>query len=220
MAQADYIPAGRTSRVNKGSIEFTLQTEYAVRPIPRLTTSVFSKGQVIYKIEKELENPVSSLEDKTRIETLLTRQHVQALEVVNGDDFPHSPTPADGSSGTAQITTVKRIQEDKLTLADRLRDIDGVIYVIRLDNDGEFVSSTLSEKFKSQFSVITKNLHEILDIFIKMPGGTREQGVYEVERNRLYLVSAGKECYFVLTRFDDVPTDYESVLQKVLYDSF
>jgi hypothetical protein len=217
MAQADYIPAGRTSRIRRGETDLTLQTEYAVRPVPRLTTSVFLEGQVIYKIEKELENPVSTIEEKSRVETLLRRQHVQALDVVKSDNFPPSAAPVVNPSSLSQETTVERIDKYEQSMSDRIRDVDGVVYVIELDNEGNFASSTLSDKFIKQFSVISKNLHEILDIFSAMPGGSREQGVYEVERNRLYLVSAGKVCYFVLTRVDNAATDYESVLQRILH---
>ena len=217
MAQADYIPAGRTSRVRRGDKDLTLQTEYAVRPNPRLTTSVFSQGQVIYKIEKELENPVTSIEEKSRIETLLMRQHAQAIDVVKGDNFPPAEAPVVNPTSQIQEATVEKIDSGEQPLSDRFRNVDGVTYVIELDNEGNFSSSTLSEKFNKQFSIISKNLNEILDVFSSMPGGSREQGVYEVERNRLYLISAGKECYFVLTRSDEKSTDFESIFQRILH---
>jgi hypothetical protein len=218
MAQADYIPAGRTSRIRRGKIDLTLQTEYAVRPNPRLTTSVFSEGQVIYKIEKELAGPVTSLEDKSRVEILLRRQHVQAMDVVNSDSFPPIESRIMNPSASTRETTVEKIDQNELSLADRIRDVEGVTYVIELDNDGNFTSTTLSEKFKKQFDMIFRNLHEILDIFTAVPGGSREQGVYEVERNRLYLISAGKVCYFVLVRSGDTTTDFESIFQRILHD--
>lgn len=194
MAQSDFIPAGRTTRINKGGKDLTLQTEYATRPNPRLTTSVFTQGQVIYKIENELPAAVDTIEQKERVERLLQRQHAQALEIARKDNFP--PSNKDFDMGDDEDTIVLHPRNNR----EKLQCVDGVQYVVRIDNDGSFESAKLSEAFRRNFAPIFKHLNDILDIFARFPNGNRERGVYEVEVDRLYLVSTGKECYFVLTK--------------------
>ncbi|HHI02853.1 MAG TPA: hypothetical protein ENL22_04980, partial [candidate division Zixibacteria bacterium] len=85
MAQADYIPAGRTSRIVQGSTEIQIQTEFASRPNPRLTTSIFSKGQVMHKVEQELQSQITSFEDKIRVEDKLRKQHFEVLKTLKDE---------------------------------------------------------------------------------------------------------------------------------------
>ncbi len=85
MAQADNIPAGRTSRIVQGSTEIQIQTEFASRPSPRLTTSIFSKGQVMHKVEQELQSKIISFEDKIRIEDKLRKQHFEVLKTLKDE---------------------------------------------------------------------------------------------------------------------------------------
>lgn len=190
MAFADFIPAGRTSRIVRGKTELQIQTEYAYRPNPRLTTSVISNGQVIRKIQQDLTEPVGTLEEKIKVEDLLRKQHMEVLRIIN-----------DKKSSLSQTEQKKPILDNKsMTLDERLARIDGVYKIYRIDNDGNFESETISEKFKKIFSKVFKSMTEILEIFSVLPDGKREQGVVEIERNRLYFVSNGLECFFLLTR--------------------
>ncbi len=207
MAQSDFIPAGRTTRISKSGKDFTLQTEYASRPNPRLTTSVFTHGQVIYKIENELAAAVESFEQQEQVERLLQRQHAQALEIARKDNFP--PSNKDFETGDNEDTAVLHPRNDR----EKLQSVEGVQYVVRIDNDGNFESAKLSEAFRRNFSPIFKHLSDILDIFAQFSNGNRERGVYEVEVDRLYLVSTGKDCYFVLTKPTGNIIDYARELE-------
>lgn len=210
MTKADFIPAGRTTRITKGDKDFTFQTEYAARPNPRLTTSIFTRGQVVYKIENELATQIESIDQKEQVERLLRRQHAQALEIAQKDNFPPSNKGFEGSkTGQIPITNPK-------TYREKIEMVDGVEYIVRLDNNGNFESSNLSRAFKRNFAPIFNSLNEILDIFMQFPGGNRERGVYEVERDRLYLISTGKECFFVLTKPTGNIVDYSLELESTI----
>jgi hypothetical protein len=206
MAMADYIPAGRTSRIVRGPTELQIQTEYAYRPNPRLTTTVFSSGQVIHKIEKELASPITTQEDKMKIEGLLRKQHMEVMEVINSDNFlsilARDKKPAS--------------EKPKVSVGVRLAEVDGVEKIFRIDNEGNFETDTVSAEFKRKYSVVFKNLSVLLNIFRSEPGGRREEGVYEVEHNRLYLISTGYECYFILTRRHLPDRDFEAEFHSVL----
>jgi hypothetical protein len=45
---------------------------------------------------------------------------------------------------------------------------------------------------------------------------TREKGVCEVERDRLYLASAGAEFYFILVKPPNQAMDYERMIKEIV----
>jgi len=190
MAMADFIPAGRTSRIVKGSKELQIQTEYAYRPSARLTTSIISNGQVIHKIQQDLSAPISTFEEKMKVEGLLRKQHMEVLEIIRSKNF------------TAERAPEAKPQEEARprTLLDKLSKLNGVERVFKLDYEGRFENQGIPEEFQQKFSEVFSSLFEIINIFGELPGGKRERGVYEIERHRLYFVSTGLECYFVLAR--------------------
>ena len=215
MAASDLIPSGRTSLVKKGVVSLQVQTEYAGRPAPRITTTILKSGQVIHKIERNLEKPVASSEEKNRIETTIRQQHSEVLEIIEGSREPTSficskPEPPASESGTSS--------QKVGTTAERLACIPGAHRVFRLDNEGNFLDAHTSTEFKKKFSFLLRNLRELISVFTRVPGVgiNREQGVYELERSRLYLVSSGTELYFFYVKRPDFTTDYEQALKSVL----
>ena len=59
---------------------------------------------------------------------------------------------------------------------------------------------------------------ELMTVFGPVSGTdcTRESGVYEVERDRLYFASVGSECYFIIVRRINVTTNYEQEIKASL----
>ncbi|MEW5922386.1 MAG: hypothetical protein AB1746_00210 [Candidatus Zixiibacteriota bacterium] len=203
MAQADYIPAGRTSRIVKGTKEIQIQTEYAFRPNPRLTTSVISNGQVIHKIQQDLHSPIETFEQKTKVESMLRKQHLEVIKVIQSKDYSDDVT-----------FKATRPEPPSSSVYDALAGINGVEHVFRLDNEGRFIDSRVSENFNKQFSAILKNMNEVLNIFSELPGGKRESGLVEIEPRRLYLISSGFECYFMLTRRSITDAEIQPILHS------
>jgi hypothetical protein len=213
MATSDYIPVGRTSLVKKGGVSLQVQTEYASRPNPRITTCISNSGQVLHKIERSLDRAVGTLDEQTRAESTIKRQHAEVLAILQGDTIGvqrMEPAPVAPPVSVASMTT-----------EERLGHIAGVQRVFRVENDGTFSNAQLTDDFKRQFSAVFKGLREIMELFGRMPGVgvTRQRGVYEVERDRLYFASAGTECYFVLVRRVDMTTQYEPTIKAALSDT-
>jgi len=214
-----YIPTGRTSLVKRGSEALQVQTEYAYRPYPRLTTTISNKGQVLHKIEKKLKHPISSPEEQERIENIMKKQHFEIMGIIkNNTNFASANSSA---SKPALQHTQKENPATNFSLTDRIKSIPGIQKIYSLDNEGNFTGENATQ-FKKAFSVISKNIRELIDIFRMIPGITlaREKGVYEVERDRLYLVSAGDEIYFVTISRADYQTVYEQAIKKVLDDFY
>jgi hypothetical protein len=208
MATSAYIPAGRTSLVKRGDLVLQVQTEYAQRPSPRITTTILSKGQVLHKVELALERPIDSLRQLEKADTIIKRQHSEVLSIVNNQD---SNLPLTGA-----LVEQKPVRPP--TTYERLAELPGVDRVYRLDTEGHFLDGELSEEFTSAMRNVFTNIADLIQIFIREPGVgmTREKGVCEIEHNKLYIASAGAECYFIL--LGDVPPgyNYEKVIKDIV----
>ncbi|MEA3296693.1 MAG: hypothetical protein U9R56_02380, partial [candidate division Zixibacteria bacterium] len=202
-----------TSRVDRksdadSSNSLQVQTEYAYRPYPRITTTILNSGQVLHKIEQNLERPIESTEEQQRIEDIIKRQHAEVVKLLKQQDGYPSSTP-------------KKAQEtcDKPSaISDRLKLIPGIEYLFHLDNEGNFIGNASEKQFKKKYSAIFKYVPELMEIFSLLPGSgsQREQGVYEIEYDRLYFASVGDGCYFLTAKRVDRDTDYEKAIKEVL----
>lgn len=225
MTHTKYIPAGRTSLINRGNVPIQVQTEYAWRPYPRLTTTVLNQGQVLHKIEHKLENPIRTQEDQSLAEDLIKRQHTEVLGILRAkrpDAKPASETTQPGvqSSDSSPDAEVALLEKEPVpdTVRERLMAVAGVEHIYSLDNAGQFATSRHGDHFKKAFSSIFKGVRDLVEVFRTLPGETmtREKGVYEVERNRLYLISCGDECLLVTVHQTVQNTAFEKVLKEAI----
>ncbi len=201
------IPTGRTSLVKKGTTPIQVQTEYALRPAPRLTTTILKSGQVLHKVERTLDKPISSIEEKNQMEFTIRKQHAEVLAIIEGDKPIPEAAPAKPAEPPKELSTVERIKQ-----------VPGVHRLFRLDNEGNFTDANTSEEFKRAFSDVFRNMSELISVFSQIPGVgiSREEGVYEIERDGLYLISTGLEMYFFSIDRPDPETSYERALGKAL----
>ncbi|MEW6413325.1 MAG: hypothetical protein AB1483_12785 [Candidatus Zixiibacteriota bacterium] len=212
MTVSSFIPNGRTSLVKRGQTSLQVQTEYAFRPYPRLTTTVLNNGQVVHKIEKKLERPISSQEEQCEVERQIKRQHHEIVTIIKRT----------AKTNPSMLKDIKQSSNDYAPLTEKMRSIAGVQRIYDLDSDGNFLQKENAAQFKNAFSALFKGLRELIEVFATVPGITitREKGVYEVERDHLYLVSSGDEIYIVVVKPTGEVADYESALKAVLAESF
>ncbi|MDZ4723401.1 MAG: hypothetical protein SGI97_05810 [candidate division Zixibacteria bacterium] len=211
MDSGSFIPAGRTSLVKRGEVSLQVQTEYAARPSPRITTTVLKSGQVLHKVERSIDQPISTFEEQQEAETSLKKQHSAVISIIQNGSF--LPTKTNVSSLSARAP--------KLSYIDRLTAITGVQKVFRLDVDGNFIGSGLHEKnFKKLFPQIFKNINEVIELFARRSGflSERVHGVYEVERDLLYYISASTECFFVVVQQPSEPVNFEKAFRAAIED--
>jgi hypothetical protein len=216
MSVSHFIPAGRTSTVRKGETIFQIQTEYAYRPLPRITTTVSNQGRVLHKIERSLDHAVETLEEQTRTEVIIKRQHAEVISIL---ETQPAPAPEPPKVVAVEPTRVEDSQARMTpTSEDALKKIPGVTHVYTLDNEGNFHTDHSSEQFQKTFSPVFRGIQELIQLFGKEAGVgfTREQGVVEIESDRLYFASSGTECYFVVVRRVNVTTDYEREIKAVI----
>ena len=205
-----HIPVGRTSLAKRGTTSLQVQTEYASRPYPRVTTTVLNSGQVIQKVERKLERAVESLDEQRRIEADIQQQHGEVLDLIEKEALVEKR----GS------VTHKPPESAPHSIYDRLTSVVGLQRLYRLGADGAFVSSNASRQFKKIFASVFKDFQQVIDIFPLIPGGkgARQKGVCEIEHDRLYFVSTGSECYFVAVQSTGEKINYETALKQFLVD--
>lgn len=76
------LPAGLLSETRFGDIKFFVQTEFASRPQPRLTTTISVDGAVVEKVENTWNQLPQTEEEKETIEKRLKEQHQQVLKTI------------------------------------------------------------------------------------------------------------------------------------------
>lgn len=239
MRKPEYIPTGRTSLFKDGPQPIQVQTEYAEHPYPRITTTVSNQGQVIHKVEMKLKRVLVSDDEARRAEAVLARQHgeVEAIiqqqarvaaeclndlassqpidlpENMNDPESVNPPQPDDPEQAAAPPVPP--------SMMERLKAVEEVRHIYHLANDGEFFSENARAQFRSSFKKIYRNMSDLLDVFPEVGDGfLREQGVVEVERNRLYFLSTGEECFIVTVERGFSEINFEKLLKELIIEEW
>ncbi len=200
--------------VKKGSVEVQIQTEYSFRPYPRIKTTIFNDGQVVHKVEKKLNAPIDSTDEQMRVERIIRNQHKEVVAIVQEKAKSSAPVLKEKLAETT----------DELSGVDNIAAIPGVLAVHCLDSNGNFHNRKGTERFRKIYSALLKDIDALLSIFAARPGqpGLREKGIYEVERDCLYLASVGDKFYFITVCRDNDTINYEKAIKEIVmpFDEF
>jgi len=71
-----FIPNGRLSAVSHEGDKIQIQTEFALHPHPRVTTTVVLGGRVLHKEEKAWDTSTETPEGQEQLEAFLHKQHL------------------------------------------------------------------------------------------------------------------------------------------------
>ncbi len=263
-----------------------VQTEYAYRPYPRITTTILTEGQVLHKVEKKLEAVISSIEEQNQTEDVMKKQHREVLSLINEpvhtkrppDDEPTvmqkgpitTPNPEpppvkpepepDSAPGSMilpdpepvprepeypsirprsredvgrpipesqptfnQVPAPEELPRPLPVLPEELKDKFGEIpdfeHAFVVSVEGKFRTEAGEKEFKRRFREVYEGLEDVLNVFglIKGNPARREEGVVEVERNRLFLASSGDQMFFVAVRPGHTGENYEKAIKAILF---
>ncbi len=261
-----FIPAGRTSLVKRGDQQLQVQTEYAYRPYPRITTTILNGGQVLHKLEKRLERPIESVEEQNIAEDVIKRQHLEVIALIGSkyrerggsaeetmrmsreeverrtaeekraqetvekiEAWEHQPRPYPGSPelqfqpptdrpADLQLSNKQAPPVQPESIYERCSSIPGFEYAYGLTLNGLFKSENAEKEFKRSFADVYKSLQEVIEVFPQKRGKVprRDDGVIEILRDRLYLVSTGEDLYFVSVRPAGKGLNYEKIIRNTL----
>ena len=171
-----------------------MQTEYARLPHPRITTSISAKGQVLHKIEKQIDTDVTTIEEMHEVEDYIKSQHLEVSRIIRDHGLPQH-----------------QVQRTETTLArtrfEQIQSLEEVERVFFISEKGEIVGQhETTPAFKRAFKHVLKELPQMLRIFADVSGpkssngAEYEDGIYEIEPGKLILVSTGIEFYLVIVK--------------------
>src|SRR3989304_1114400 len=75
-------PVGRVSPVNTAEGKYHIQTEFALRPQPRVTTTVTFNGRVVHKDNYPCKPEILAEESRDLLEAILNDQHKKVKESI------------------------------------------------------------------------------------------------------------------------------------------
>jgi hypothetical protein len=149
------LPGGLASEAKIKGTKFCVQTEFAQRPKPRVTTTIFVNGAVVEKVENVWDRLPQTEEDRTEIERFLKKQHKQVLEELKdrGDGII-SPGPE-----------VKETADPKETLALKvareLSKTDGVFGWVFVSKQERVRASEVSEDEEEDSDDIVRSVKRL-----------------------------------------------------------
>lgn len=219
----EFIPTGRTSVVKSQTVSLQVQTEYAHRPYPRITTTILNGGQVVHKIERKLDEPILTFEEQTKADEIIKIQHQEVLNTIGNSKSKVEKAKKElaDSQLIAQVEFDSQSTASELSMDEQIKALPGFRFLFPLSLSGKFLDYEEEAIFKSQFKKIYADLNYLFDIFILLPGGdSREQGVYEVKEDHLYLISIGNMFYFSSFKRVDIETNYEKLLKEITQPVF
>lgn len=199
---SQFIPSGRTSIVKCGEAQFQLQTEYASMPHPRITTTIFSDGRVLHKIEKKVDKEVTSIEEMHEVEDIIKARHLEVSKVLREEGLPLQPDSRFG-------------QTEKKIRSDQIRDLPNVKKVYLVTGEGKLIGDRkVTKEFKKMFKHVLRELPNMVSVFAELPGhgSNREEGIYEIEPGRILLASTGVEFFLILIKSG---TEYGSIAPQI-----
>lgn len=146
------IPGGLSSEAVVKEDKFCVQTEFAQRPKPRVTTTISLNGEVVEKVENPWDRSPHTEEDKEEIEKFLKRQHQQVLETIKGTgEKPASPKPENKEVAPAVGDELSKVDQE-------LSSYDGVSGWVSLMEDGQMstrrISGSEDKDIKDQVKLI------------------------------------------------------------------
>lgn len=158
------IPGGLSSEANFKDTKFCVQTEFAQRPKPRVTTTISLNGEVVEKVENIWERLPQTEEDKQEIEKFLKRQHQQVLKKIkNRSEKLASPDWEKEEVTSSEENVILKVNQE-------LSGTDGVFGWILLSKDDEIIAPGISQ---SEIKDTVDFARRVKDLSIFLPSVTR-----------------------------------------------
>ncbi len=119
-----YIAQGKLGSYQKNDKLFQVQTEFAHRPRPRVSSSVVLDGRTIHKADKEWTGDLTTDEGRAELDAFIAAQHKATMDLIasRADEFLDAPSATPATDGY-----------DAPTIADTIEEVlQSVPYVIGL----------------------------------------------------------------------------------------
>ncbi len=160
---AEFIPLGRLSSHDHAGKTIQIQTEFATRPQPRVTTSVVLDGRIVHKADSPWEQGIESEEDRKNLEKFLSDQHHKVRDMVRAQ--------AEEIVGkTAQTTESPEFPDSSFrdSMVEVLGSLPSVTGVYEFDEQGKTIFShnyqEIFAEWDREFKMLTRLVDKLPDI--------------------------------------------------------
>jgi hypothetical protein len=198
------IPNGLASEAVVQKARFCVQTEFAHRPKPRVTTTISLNGEVVEKVETKWQKSPLTEEDKQDIERFLQEQHQKVMEKIKAKEAQPESDEVNQEDG-------RPVSEDAVLKVDqelsRTHGVSGWTFMLK---DGRILSHRISHpQDRERFEQI-RDLASLLATVT--PLGKLTGGVLELPVNLSVVLPVGE--HFLGVRLHP-QVDPKSVVDRI-----
>lgn len=217
MEAVDYIPPGQLGYHKIGEKVLQVQTEFATRPKPRVTSSVVVDGRIVHKADREWLDDLSSDESRQKLEAALGEQHKATMALVHeravefiGGQSVVTATPAPGYEASTFRDTIEEV----------LRTVPYIMALYEFDQEGQVVYRA---QFRDMVAEWEREFEAISAIVFGMPSvirvGDFRQGIVYFGAENLITARIKGRAFGIMTDPDatvehlrrDFPEFFEAV---------
>jgi hypothetical protein len=159
----DFMPPGRLSGYKYAGKTIQVQTEYATRPHPRVTTSVVLDGRTVHKTDHPWDQGVATEETGKALEKFLAEQHRQTLGLVKARAHEYV-------GGSPEEKPAAEYPEPSFrdSMNEILSSVPFVTGLCELDRSGKIVYSrdfcNIQADFGREFQIFAKLISSLPEI--------------------------------------------------------
>jgi hypothetical protein len=180
-------PAGVSGEASSGEKRFCVQTEFAPRPKPRITTSIALNGEVVQKVENLWDKLPQSEEDRDQIERVLRKQHQQVINDIEqrGDRFALSEKDPTKTASSEQMQNEKLIAKIKGAISGN----EGITGCVLFSSEDQIIGRDIlgtKDQALVDLSQATKDLVSFLSSVSKV--GNPAGGLFKYEQMRTVFI--------------------------------
>ena len=189
------MPGGISSEAKLKDAKFCVQTEFAQRPEPRVTTTISRDGVVLKKVENAWEGLPQTEEEKDKIERFLRRQHQDVIaKMTRAMDEPGAPPGESDKIASPDQSVIGRIDQE-------LSGIDGVLGWVHVSGEDRTTSHHLPPSEANRISDLVGPLRDISSLLASVSGlGSLVDGILESPQNSELCVPLG--THFLVVKAD------------------
>ena len=189
------MPGGISSEAKLKDAKFCVQTEFAQRPEPRVTTTISRDGVVVKKVENAWEGLPQTEEEKDKIERFLRRQHQDVIaKITRGMDEPGAPRGEADKIAAPDRSVIGRIDQE-------LSGTDGVLGWVHVSGEDQTTSHHLPPSEANRMSDLVGPLRDISSLLASVSGlGSLVDGILESPQNSELCVPLG--THFLVVKAD------------------
>ncbi|NIN01509.1 MAG: hypothetical protein GTO24_26475 [candidate division Zixibacteria bacterium] len=201
------LPGGLASEASFEDTKYCVQTEFAQRPNPRITTTIWINGEVLDKVENAWDRLPQTEEDRKEIEMVLKRQHQEVLENIKERREKRLSPGLQNNQVTRSEKNLRPEVTEKLSKSD---GVFGWVFVSEEESDRADQSSRPQEKNSQDMVCSVKSFCSLLSSVTRL--GNFVGGILEVPRSCTAFMPLQNQFLGIQL---DPKVDFKELIEKI-----